>query len=204
MYLFDYYHSKIVGSRATQLPWKFIYYGPYCSEVMRDIDLAVQFHDIDKKEYDSKFDIDKDFSIYRCYDSAAEKIQETINIFVLSKIQWAIKKFGDDTAQLLDYVYFDTEPMKNSYKGSLLDFSVIEKAQPSKRIIKKELSKAEIEKAKSLISKMGKKYIDGSHQIAIDNERANKFKNESYYQFLQILETSDQLPSFDGIATIEL
>lgn len=204
MYLFDYYYAKIVGQKFSKLPWAFVYYGPYCTEAMNTIDQAVKYGDIDKKTFDSKYDIEKEFHLFKCYDPDAEQIEQSMNFIVLSKIQWAIRQFGDDTAELLDYVYFDTEPMKDAHKGDLLDFSKVEKFKPAKVVKRRNLTKEEIEKAKGLISRMGKKYEDGQKRLVAENERVSKFKTESYRKLVQFLDRSEPLPDFDGIAHIEM
>jgi len=205
MYLFDYFHAKVLGSKFTDFPWTFVYYGPYCREAMSSIDNAVLAGGICKSTHDSKFDIDKDFHLFKCRDHQdAEAIEEGINFIVLSKIQWAIRQFGDDTADLLDFVYFDTEPMKNARKGDLLDFSLVEIFKPPKVAKRRPMSKEEIEKAKALISGMGSKYEDGAKRLAAENERIIKFKTESYLKLVQFLDRSDPLPGFNGIAKIEM
>lgn len=203
LYLYDYYYAKVVGEKFSKFPWAFVYYGPYCSEAMDSIDQAVKFGDVSKKTFDSKFDIGKEFHIFSCHDSDAESIEDNINIIVLSKIQWAIKKFGDDTPELLDYVYFDTEPMRDARKGDILDFQSVEKFKPTKVAKRRSLTKEEMEKAKSLILRMGDKYEDGEKQLAAENERISKIKNENYLRLVQFLDSAEPLPDFNGIAKIE-
>lgn len=204
MYLFDYYHAKIVGQKFSDLPWAFVYYGPYCSEAMNNIDQAVKYDGVDKITRDSKYDIEKEYHSFKCYDPDAEQIEQRMNFIVLSKIQWAIRQFGDDTAELLDYVYFDTEPMKDARKGDLLDFTRVEKFKQVKVAKRRKLTKEEIEKAKGLISRMGAKYEEGQKRLLAENERISKFKTESYRKLVQFLDSSEPIPDFDGIANIEM
>ncbi|WP_169734374.1 type II toxin-antitoxin system antitoxin SocA domain-containing protein [Desulfocurvus vexinensis] len=203
MYLFDYYHAKVTGEKYSDLPWAFVYYGPYCSEAMRRIDEAVRRGDINKNTFDSKFDIDKEYSIFKCYDDDAASIGEKLNIIVVSKIQWAIRRFGDDTAELLDYVYFDTEPMHGAKKGNILDFARVTKFEAPKEIKKRPLTKDEIQKAKELISRMGKKYDEGKKLLAEEDARLSRFKADSYSKFIQFINDAESLPSFSGSAKIE-
>lgn len=204
MYLFDYYHAKVVGQKFSDLPWAFVYYGPYCTEAASTIEQAVKYGNVDKKTFDSKYDIGKEYHLFKCYDPDAEQIERNMNFVVLSRIQWAIRQFGDDTAELLDYVYFDTEPMKDARKGDLLDFTTVEKSKPAKVTKRRKLTGDEIEKARRLISRMGQKYEEGQKRLTAEDERSAKFRTESYQKLIQFLDRSEPLPDLEGIANIEM
>ena len=113
IYLADLFHARIKkGETITGFRWQFVYYGPYCTEAWESIERAAQAGFVCKETLDSKFSLDKDYSLFSCNDPEAENLEDSIHIGVLSQLQSTIKKYGDDTPQLFDYVYFETETKK--------------------------------------------------------------------------------------------
>ena len=58
-----------------------------------------------------------------------------------------------DLNKLLDYVYFDTEPMKDAKRGGLLDFNKVSHWQPPEKVKDIRIDRKKIAKLKSNYSK---------------------------------------------------
>ena len=203
VYLSDVYFARQhEGDTLTHFPWAFVHYGPYCRQVMEEIDKAVSLGVIDKRAFESHYAEDKEYHIYSCTDESAERIAEEIPSEVLSPLLLAIKRYGDDTAQLLDYVYFETEPMIDALKGDILDFSKCKPFSPLKPITTIKISKEKIEIARQHI----KSLVGKSHQgrMKKDSERREivKFKDDIYYQALEIMDEEDLRTGLGGLAKI--
>lgn len=205
LYLADLYYARIKdGKTITGFPWRFIYYGPYCREAWNTIEKAAADNLICKETYASYFDDEKEYNLFWCREDDAEELGEQIHIGVIGYLQNAIKKFGDDTPQLLDYVYFDTEPMQDAQKGDLLDFSKAERFEPVKKVQLKKLSPETIKKAREKIKKLSDS-LNADRKRLIKSEReAEKFKDESYYKFLNLLDGEELEVGLKGTAKIQM
>jgi len=205
VYLADLFYARIKnGQTITGFPWRFVYYGPYCSEVLSSIDMIVKYGLISKKTCESKFDGEKDYNLFWCRDDDAEEFAKKTDVEMIGQLQKAIKKFGDDTPQLLDFVYFDTEPMKDVRKGDLLDFSKAEKFKPSERIQLKRLSAEKIRQAREKIKELSDG-LNADKKRLFNNEReAGKYKDESYYKFLEFLDGEELEVGLNGTAKVEI
>jgi len=193
VYLADLYHARLnAGETITHFPWAFVYYGPYCQDVMKSIDDAVLKGFINSKTLESKYS-EKDYKLFSCYDDKYSELRKEFQIPVLSELQYAIKKYGDDTAQLLDYVYFNTEPMKEVKKGDILDFSLATQPKPIKPIETKQLSKKDIETAKALVKKLQEKHTAAAENLRKDDKETEKWRDDLFFKSLDNLE-ADPLP----------
>jgi len=203
VYLADLYHARFnCGETITHFPWAFVNYGPYCQHVMKSIDDAVKQGFIYSKSYESS-KYENDYKLFSCHDDY-DYIRKDFQIPVLSELQHAIKKYGDDTAQLLDYVYFNTEPMNNVKKRDILDFSLAMQPQPIQPIKTKKLSKNDIEYAKSLVNKLKEKYAAASENLHKDDSETDKWRDELYLKSLDVL-NEDPLPvGIKGTSRINL
>jgi len=57
LYLADLYHAREnKGETLTKWPWKFVYFGPYCSESITALNDTVKDGFIDAKSFESKYD----------------------------------------------------------------------------------------------------------------------------------------------------
>lgn len=205
IYLADLYHARLNGGQTlTGFPWKFIYYGPYCGEAMQCIDQAVHEGLICKETHDSYFDEDKEFHLFICKDEEVEKIEESIHIGILGQIQKAIRTLGDDTPQLLDHVYFDTEPMANARKGDLLDFSKAERPEPIQKVRLKKLSPDAIKLARQKIKQLGDEMNADRERLIKDEQETEKYKDDAYYQFTEMLDGEELGVGLKGTAKIQM
>lgn len=205
IYLADLYHARLKGGQTlTGFPWRFIYYGPYCGEAMQFIDQTVSDGLICKTTRESYFNKDKDYNIFTCKDEEAEKIEESIHIGILGQIQKAIRTFGDDTPQLLDYVYFDTEPMADARKGDLLDFSKASRQAPNKKVKLKKLSPDAIKLARQKIKQLSDKMNADRQRLIKDEQETEKYRDDAFYQFIEMLDGEELGVGLKGIAKIQI
>lgn len=203
IYLIDLFHARLMnGKTLTGFPWRFVHYGPYCPEISRSIEEAVQKGVVTRKTYKSHFSRHKQYHMFSCRDEKAEKLEDFFHIGVIGQLQKAIRKFGDDTPQLLDFVYFETEPMKNAKKGDLLDFSKAEKPMLGKTVKLKRLSPETIKLARKKIKKIGKELNADKERLEKDERDTEKLKDELYRKFIQFLDGEALAPGVTGSADI--
>jgi len=205
VYLADLYQARLEkGKTHTDFPWQFIYYGPYCSEAGQMIDDAAKEGIICKETFDSKYDVDKEYNLFSCKDTDAEYLEEKFHIGIIGQLQEVIRKFGEDTPQLLDYVYFDTEPMKDAKKGDLLDFSRAERPIVGKPVKLKKLSPDSIKLARAKIKKIGEEIKTDRERLIKDEKETEKYKDESYYNFVKLLDGEELKVGLKGTAKVKM
>ena len=133
VYLADIEHYRRYGKQATNLQWRFHHYGPYSAELDQevqalglDIDESVfsrapggravsgyHYRRVgDWREVARAFNSHYDAAAKRCVDRVVQ--------------QWGL----DSLPTILDYVYFETEPMQDARRGEMLDFSKVQPESP--------------------------------------------------------------------------
>jgi len=203
LYLADLYYARIYrGKTVTNFPWAFVHYGPYCTESMEAIQGAVSTGIIDKKTYESKFANTDEFHIFTCYDEEVEPLDKFFPIEALSLLQVAIKKYGEDTAALLDHIYFETEPMIDAKPKESLDFSTAKPIERPRQIKIQKLSKEKIELARKYIKRLSEKSKRDMSRLKDEDTEMAKWKDEVYYSALEYLDDEDLQPGLKGIARI--
>ncbi len=205
LYLTDLYYARLKGGGTlTKFPWRFIHYGPYCTEAMESIEEAVNRGLISKEIHESSFDIEKQYNVFTCQDPKANKVTEFVDIGVIAQLQHAIRMFGDDTPLLLDYVYFYTEPMNNVKKGDLLDFSRITRYDETPKPRIRQLSKETIKLARQKIKELSDEMTEARQHLIQDEYETRKYKDDAYYQFIQMIDGDELGVGLKGIAKINI
>jgi hypothetical protein len=118
--------------------------------------------------------------------------------YILGQIQAAIKRWADDTFALLDYVYFETEPMADIKPGDTLDFSKFKGKPVVYEIPMKKLSKKKLAEGKDLITKMRDNFGKGVQVCELQ-----AVYDEAYFKALEYLNGEDLNVSITGKAIIE-
>lgn len=191
LYLSDYFWAKYnQGQTITEWPWKFVHYGPFCKESLEAIEEAVVLGYIEKLSYESKFDQD-----YNLYIAREEPEIEEIPLPLRSELNHAISKWGDDTYGLLDYVYFETEPMIYAQKYQILDFSKVRQFETFKEIKTPQLSEDKIKKGKEIIEKIKNKHTEN---IRRKLKSPKPIYDDIYFQALKYLDEEDLSGEFSG------
>jgi len=84
LYLTDLYHAREnKGETLTGWPWKFVYFGPYCSESITALNEAVNDGLIDAKSFESKYD-EKDRFLYSCRLEKEPDVAKDLSLYVWS------------------------------------------------------------------------------------------------------------------------
>jgi len=204
VYLADLYHARLKsGETITGFPWAFINYGPYCREVMQAIDDAALKGFINRKVMESKYN-DQNYNLFSCSDDEYSSIKKDFPLLVIFETQHAIRTYGDDTGQLLDYVYFDTEPMREVRKGDLLDFKKAKMPDPIKTIETRDISKKNIDTIKQMVRKLREKQASAQDRLHQDDMETSKWKDDIYFKTLDCLDDEPLEIGLKGTARIDI
>lgn len=202
LYLADLFFARWhEGKTFTGYPWAFIYYGPYCSEAMASIDEATLKGLIACQTCESNYG-NKDFSLYTCPTEDYLELRRSLPLDMISELQATLKKYGNDTAQLLDYVYFDTDPMVEAKQGDRLDFSQVKKPCLDSPMEMKKISKKNMEQIQAHLSNLGEKYKTARENLARDEQATEKWKDGLYNQALESFESEAIPTGMKGTAKI--
>ena len=200
LYLTDLYHAREnKGETLSGWPWKFVYFGPYCSESITALNEAVNDGLMDAKPFESKYD-EKDRFLYSCPSEKGSDVESQLSVYVWSSLKEAIKKWADDTPGLLDHVYYDTEPMEHVKRGDLLDFSKARLTIELPKLEMKKISKSKTEKAKQLISALREQYRASSYKLS--EEKVQMVRDGAFRQSLPLVDDEDLEEGLSGIAEI--
>lgn len=125
LYLADVFHARKTGGQIlTGWRWKFHHYGPFCDEAVAEIEAAVDGGYLNTKMLDvadATHDVTLLYSTRPKTD--ADAVMYALPGHVTAALSTVVRKYIGNTTMLLDYVYFDTEPMDTAQPGDLLDFS---------------------------------------------------------------------------------
>lgn len=199
LYLADLYHARFSkGETLTGWPWAFVYFGPWCKEVNEAIEKSAKKGLIFAQEYPSKYDDDKDYRLFSTESTDEEpKIIDALPTYVWSKLQWAIQKWADDWHGLLDYVYFETEPMIEAKPGALLDFSKSQMPEVAKKIDIKKIPQTKLKEAKKALARLEEKYKDG-----LSTKPPQGPTDTVFQEFVSKLDEGDLETGLEGTASL--
>lgn len=130
LYLLDVYAAEEFGGRPLSgWEWRFLHFGPYSTAAVQLIDSLVTKRLINAQEKESASG-DKEFVLYDLADYRSAKNLRGLGIAgaIQLRIQADIQRYSRDLQGLLNYIYFQTEPMMAAAPGSVLDFSICRKA----------------------------------------------------------------------------
>jgi hypothetical protein len=129
LYLFDVEYYRVFRKTFTEFDWKFFHLGPWTAEYDTTLNSLINSGDIlqqasGKSEYDTQFfrvPDKRDFS--KLFATFAEEapLRKVLNI-------WS----EASTGEILDHIYFRTEPMEHGVRNTRLDFSYIPEELPTK------------------------------------------------------------------------
>jgi hypothetical protein len=144
-YLIEVEHYKVYRKRLTDIDWVFYKYGPYVMDFegyLKDKLIIIQKDD------------DSDFAKIQLKDTIGLPKIDSILELQLKRI---IKQFGRTTLNdLLDYVYYETEPMMSvSERGDKLDFDTVSDYKNSKIREYKTSEKTKLEFEQAFAKKYG-------------------------------------------------
>jgi hypothetical protein len=129
LYLFDVEFYRTHHRLFTGFGWKFFHLGPWAREFdpvlneLVDEGVLLQVESA-KQEYDTKFlRTESRFDFSNLFPSIKEE----------APLRTVLNIWGDrPTGEILDYVYFHTEPMEQGIRNEPLNFSLISDERPEK------------------------------------------------------------------------
>jgi hypothetical protein len=129
LYLYDVEYYRLHRRTYTGIQWKFYHLGPWANEIDPLLDELVRSGDLIRKPYATQeyegfnYEATKDIGTGSLFTSDREE-------GVLKRIlrTWAERSVGE----ILDYVYFHTEPMEHGVRNAPLDFDLIPSQMPER------------------------------------------------------------------------
>ena len=202
LYLAEVLYMKYLQKRLTNWTWKFWDFGPYCVESLKALQTAEKKKIVTSKNIQSKFSENEDdeFSLYEYsresfpnksdLEKHIEQLEENIPAMVKHGLRDYVKKYGDNTDALLNYVYYQTEPMENASPRKELDFSSISPISELKNVNFPKLPRKKEKRAKEIIKKMTKEMLEKRDRslVLIKSEKINK----DYIRGMNILNRMDE------------
>jgi len=174
-YLLEIEYFRQKQERLTNFKWIYYKYGPYSFELSN----LLKKYPFIKDEY--TYDLDKSFHKFSSDDLSVTNIDEFIKALIFK----IVKRWGlEDTNELLDYVYFETEPMTVANKGVVLNFNTI-KSIESQTYKKIKLDKKIIEILHKKIEEKKQEFITKR------NIKENKSFKEFYSELLSTIDKKD-------------
>jgi hypothetical protein len=147
MYVTELEYFRLRHERLTDLDWTFYLFGPYPLSLRSFLGEP----EIETKEWRSG---KTSKSIVRDEETFMKAKAELDLEAIITRV---VKTWGDaDLNQLLDYVYFETEPMQNAKRGDLLDFSTV--APEVTKKLQVNLDRARLNEIKKRVSERAKAY----------------------------------------------
>ncbi len=157
LYLLDVYMAQETGEKFTDINWIFWKFGPYSNDANSLIDELVSSNLVQEKVIETRYE--NDFVQYEPVENSPTR-KDVWKIFppkVLVKIfNKDLSRFMDDTYKLLDYVYFDTEPMKDVNVKDKLKFDNLSKDIEPADIVLKPISNTKFNKVRKQLVKRKK------------------------------------------------
>lgn len=127
LYLADWAHAqRHNGETFTGIPWRFYHFGPYCADVVAELERAVPSCGVVDRSF---FGAKSGREVRRwvaerdeATDEAYSELERVLPTEVAIAIRRTVQSHGGDTYPLLHQVY-GTPPMRRSAPGELIDFS---------------------------------------------------------------------------------
>lgn len=152
LYLADVHYARATGGQTfTSMPWRFHHFGPWAAESVQVIERARRHPWFQSRSYYSPYKQDE-AEAYSCPRGAPRGDPRLLPLIARSGLKRDIETYGADTHALLDYVYFETEPMMAAEPEDPLDFSHCEPRRHVPGIEMRSPSKKNRKKAKDLLA----------------------------------------------------
>ena len=184
VYLVDVECWRKLGKPATGLEWRFHHYGPYSAELERDINDNTFLHVFGDRHSGYGFSPSSQWEEIRAvfnarFDPAVRCVADgVVN-------QWSL----ENIETILEYVYFETEPMQDARRGEPLDFSRI---QPEDRPAR---SGASLEFSNEFISNLRARWDQRRKTFDTSNQRqespSEPIYDEVYEEALRLMAQND-------------
>ena len=186
LYLIDVEYYKYFKKIFTEVTdWKFYFYGPYSEALVETISRTPGIAIKDKELLDNGrnftgFDITAKYNVYK-----------EIEPDVMGVVKGVYDKWADaDLVSLLDYVYYETEPMIEAKRDEGLDFSKIGKIFNE---LPEEINIPEISIPKDRLKKIKELFEERKKRISISVISLPFKESEIYLNALMVMDKEDKL-----------
>ena len=128
LYLADLAYTKRKNKTLTGIRWIFHHFGPYCPEVLQEIEPAMMEISAINTSFKSQFGNDAQRWKSQNPTLDLSKAEKELPVIAIIAIKRAVRNWGSDTQGLLHHVY-NTDPMLRAAPGEALEFRVIKTAK---------------------------------------------------------------------------
>jgi hypothetical protein len=182
LYLFDIEWYRGHEETFTGFDWIFLHLGPWTPEFDDVLDKYVANEFLKKKRFKDEYDTelittDETIRLDKLFDSRDDErlLEELVKT-------WA----RVPTEEILDHVYFRTEPMEKAARKERLDFSKVSKQPPRKyRRTQSGLSKEKLNKIRENVARRLDKVREGERTLTAFTPPEY---NEEFYDAMERLE----------------
>lgn len=208
VYLADVYAAEEDAEHRTitRLPWRFVHYGPYAGEVddvAGELETQRAIH-VERRQLRA-FENEENEGQYKLYmlpkGARAKSFKEIgVSKYVALRLSADIRRFGDNLPQLLDYVYFSTEPMREATPGAALDFRGCRPRRPEdfKHPDGQPLSKKRVQPVRDRLRELAAQRKQRNAEI---EARLGPY-DEVYEEGMAALSKLDAVEHVEGVAVI--
>lgn len=121
LYLADVYLFGLVGQRATPYRWRFYHYGPWALDAQQDIEDLAQLGVIEATTRPRDDEVGE-MTLYSTAGTSPD-IERVFGLQFETQLSDAIRIWARRPLnEFLDYVYFETPPMREARRGEYLRF----------------------------------------------------------------------------------
>ncbi len=125
LYLVDVYAAEASSGKETltNLEWTFLHYGPYSERAAKAIEGLAKRGMLVEEIIGAEFSGDKEYKLYSLPDYSSPKSLSDLGAPPRVKLMLSsdMKRY-DKLSSLLNYVYFNTAPMRDAKPGDILNF----------------------------------------------------------------------------------
>lgn len=169
VYLLDVLSAEESEGRTwTEWKWKFHHFGPWTAQALQSIDYLASQSLIEAEEGTSRRG-DNDYCLYTLptWKTVSSLEQLGVSPDVRLRLVQHIKNFATNIPDLLNFVYFKTEPMMDAVPGQVLDFSNCTKLKFTsiKPIVMKPIERKSIEVFRQKLTASISAKMARSHKI---------------------------------------
>jgi hypothetical protein len=183
LYLFDVEYFRVHRQTFTGFEWKFYHLGPWTAQYDPILDCLVESDQLVRRQ-SSQPDYDTQFFEPAQEEAINVALPELKDEYILKVIldNWGDKSSGE----ILDYVYFETEPMIKGQRDRLLDFGLIpEEPTPSYRRSPSGKSDKEIQAVRNRVAERLKSNASDEYEKTTS---APPRYDDEYWKAVEIME----------------
>lgn len=195
LYLADLANAKkCEGKTYTGLSWRFFNFGPWSPDAFNHIETAAAKINATIYRFASDYG-DEDFLRFEKKDPyLLRDLERRIPVWITRNVRQDVKKYLNDTASLLNYVYA-TDPMLTAAPNELIDLSTIlspDEIREKTPLVEHSFSKSKQAKIGKEIKALKAKIADGAFKRKIlINPEPSPVYDEIFQEGLRMLDTLD-------------